>query len=89
MIREFPTVKRELVLAVDPSLYPAIEGSTDSEVFFFLALPHGLANDPPGAVEAAVGLIEAVGARQGVESPLQMYGCDDGRHPDLGLPLLE
>jgi predicted glutamine amidotransferase len=38
MIRDFPKVKRDLVLAVDPSLYPAIEGSADSEIMFFLAL---------------------------------------------------
>jgi predicted glutamine amidotransferase len=72
VIREFPTVKRDLVLAVDPSLYPHIEGSTDSEVFFFLALTLGLEDDPPGALARAVGLIEEVGRRHGVEHPIQM-----------------
>lgn len=42
LVREFPTVKRELVLAVDASLYPSIEGTTDSEALFFLALTFGL-----------------------------------------------
>jgi predicted glutamine amidotransferase len=72
LIREFHDVKRDLVLAVDPSLYPSIEGSTDSEVFFFLALTLGLEDDPPGAVERAVGLIEETGKRHGVEQPIQM-----------------
>jgi predicted glutamine amidotransferase len=72
VIREFPEVRRDLVLAVDPSLYPQIEGSTDSEVFFFLALTLGLEDDPPGAVARAVGLIEEVGRRHGVEHPIQM-----------------
>jgi predicted glutamine amidotransferase len=72
VLRDFARVKRELVLAVDPSLYPRIEGSTDSEVFFFLALTLGLEDDPPAAVERAVGLIEAVGRRRGVEQPVQM-----------------
>lgn len=72
VIREFAEVKRDLVLAVDPSLYPQIQGSTDSEVFFFLALTLGLEDDPPGAVERAVGLIEEVGRRHGVEHPIQM-----------------
>jgi predicted glutamine amidotransferase len=72
VLRDFPRVKRELVLAVDPSLYPQIEGSTDSEVFFFLALTLGLEDDPPAAVERAVGLIEEVGRRRGVEQPIQM-----------------
>jgi glutamine amidotransferase len=72
LIREFHEVKRDLVLAVDPSLYPSIEGSTDSEVFFFLALTLGLEDDPPAAVARAVGLIEEVGERHGVEHPIQM-----------------
>ncbi len=72
LIREFPLVKRELAFAVDPSLYPAIEGSTDSELFFFLALTFGLDDDAPLAVERAVGLIEHTGRRHGVEHPIQM-----------------
>ena len=72
LIGEFHKVKRDLALAVDPALYPAIEGSTDSEVFFFLALTLGLEDDPPGAVERAVGLIEETGRRHGVEHPIQM-----------------
>ena len=59
LIRDFAAVKRDLEFAVDPSLYPEIEGSTDSEVFFHLALTFGLEDDPPSAVEQAVGLIEA------------------------------
>jgi glutamine amidotransferase len=72
LIAEFPRVKRDLALAVDPSLYPHIEGSTDSELFFHLALTMGLEDDPPGAVERAVGLIEHVGRSAGVEHPIQM-----------------
>jgi glutamine amidotransferase len=72
LIRNFPEVKRDLVLAIDPSLYPLIEGSTDSEVFFFLALTFDLEDDPPAAVERAVGLIETIGAQHGVEHPIQM-----------------
>jgi glutamine amidotransferase len=72
VIRDFPRVKRELVLSVEPELYPQIQGSTDSEVFFFLALTLGLEDDPPLAVERAVGLIERVGQDHGVEHPIQM-----------------
>jgi predicted glutamine amidotransferase len=72
LIADFHEVKRDLVLAVDPSLYPFIEGSTDSEVFFFLALTLGLEDDPPAAVARAVGLIEETGAQHGVEHPIQM-----------------
>ena len=72
LIREFPKLKRDLALAVDPKLYPAIEGSTDSELFFFLARTLGLEDDPPGAVARAVGLIEETGRQHGVEHPIQM-----------------
>jgi glutamine amidotransferase len=68
----FGEVKRDLVLAVDPSLYPSIEGSSDTEVFFHLALTFGLKDDPPAAVASAVGLIEEVGRKHGVEHPIQM-----------------
>ena len=72
LIREFRSVKRDLAFAVDPSLYPLIEGSTDSELFFYLALSLGLKDDPPSAVERAVGLIEATGHAHGIEHPIQM-----------------
>jgi predicted glutamine amidotransferase len=72
LIREFPQVKRELVLAVDGSLFTSIEGTTDSEVMFYLALTFGLESDPVAAVERTVGLVEAVGHRHGIEHPIQM-----------------
>jgi predicted glutamine amidotransferase len=79
LIRDFARVKRDLVLAVDPSLYPAIEGSADSEVMFFLALSFGLEQDPPAAVEQMAGLVEAVAGKHGVKDPLQMtVGTTDG-----------
>ena len=71
-ISQFQDVKRELMLAVDSSLYADIEGSTDSEAFFFLALTFGLEKDPPTAVERAVGFIEQLGRRRGIENPIQM-----------------
>ncbi|HEY7561417.1 MAG TPA: class II glutamine amidotransferase [Gaiellaceae bacterium] len=72
LIGDFHRVKRDLMLRVDPELYPEIRGSSDSELFFFLALTFGLEDDPPGAVEQAVGLIEAVGREHGVDHPIQM-----------------
>jgi predicted glutamine amidotransferase len=71
-IARFHDVKRELMLAVDSSLYADIEGSTDSEAFFFLALTFGLKNDPPTAVERAVGFIERVSRNRGIKHPIQM-----------------
>ncbi|MGW5127920.1 class II glutamine amidotransferase [Streptomyces sp. NPDC004069] len=71
-INEFDRLRRELCLAVDPGLFSRIEGSTDSEVMFFLALTFGLDDDPPGAVARMAGFVERTGREQGVRHPLQM-----------------
>ena len=70
-IKDFQRVKRDLVFAVDPVLYPAIEGSTDSETLFFLALSFGLEADPPSAVARAIGFVEETGHGHGIEHPFQ------------------
>jgi glutamine amidotransferase len=72
MIAGFPLIRRDLLLHVDPGLFVDIEGSTDSELLFYLALTFGLAEDPVGAVEHAVGLVERVAAEHGVATPIQM-----------------
>ena len=71
LITDFHKTKRDLVLAIDPSLYPEIEGTTDSEVLFHVALTFGLEDDPPAAVARAIGLVEATGREHGVEHPFQ------------------
>jgi predicted glutamine amidotransferase len=79
LVRDFHRIKRDLALAVDDSLYASIEGSTDSEMMFYLALTFGLEDDPPRAVERMVGHVEGVGRRHGIEHPIQMtIGTTDG-----------
>jgi len=78
LVREFPALKRELVEAVDDSLYPSIEGTTDSEAMFFLALTFGLEDDPIAAVERMIGFIEDAAERKGVDQPLQMTVATTG-----------
>jgi predicted glutamine amidotransferase len=80
LISDFSAIKRDLVLDVDPSLFPYIEGQTDSEVLFFLALTLGLDDDPPAGVGGAVGLVEAAGRRRGIEHPFQgTIAVSDGK----------
>ncbi|WP_107773301.1 class II glutamine amidotransferase [Nocardioides sediminis] len=71
-IKHFEVLKRDLVLAIDPELYPSIGGSTDSEVMFYLALTFGLREEAVPAVERMVGFVEATARRHGVEAPMQM-----------------
>ena len=70
-IAEFPTVRRDLMFAVDPVIFPEIQGSTDSEILFYLAVTFGLDDDPVAAVAKAVGLVEEVGRSHSVQLPIQ------------------
>jgi predicted glutamine amidotransferase len=70
-ISEFGRIKRELVMAVDPAVYPLIQGTTDSEVMFYLALTLGLRDDPVDAMRRAIELVETTGRSNGVAFPWQ------------------
>jgi len=67
----FRAIKRDLALAIDPSLFPDIEGTTDSEALFYTALTFGLEQDPPTAVARTVGLVEELGRARGIANPFQ------------------
>lgn len=80
VIHGFEKIKRELVFNIDPSLFYAIEGTTDSEIIFYLALTFGLKDDPFKALEQTVGFIEHVGRKNNVANPAQMtLGMSDGK----------
>ena len=68
----FHAMKRDLALAVDPARFAEIEGTTDTEMLFFLAMTFGLKDDPPTAVARAVGLVEDVARHHDIEFPVQM-----------------
>ena len=79
-IDEYARLHRELMLAVDPDLFTNIEGTTDSELMFHLALTFGLDSEPLAALERMAGFVEETGRRHGVERPLQMtVGVSDGK----------
>ncbi len=79
LIRSFHWLKRELALEVAHELYPQVQGTTDSELMFYLALTFGLEDDPVRAIERLIGLVEDIGHKKGVENPMQMtIGLSDG-----------
>ena len=79
VVADFHKLRRELMLAVDPELFADIEGSTDSEVLFHLALTFGLENDVLPALERTIALVEEAAARQGIEHAVQAsIGVSDG-----------
>jgi predicted glutamine amidotransferase len=79
VIAGFHDMRRELMLEVRPDLFPDVQGSTDSEVLFHLALTYGLEQDPVAALERAIGFVEATAERHGIEHPVQTsIGITDG-----------
>jgi glutamine amidotransferase len=71
-IDDYLRLRRDLLLAVDPALFAEIEGTTDSELMFYLALSFGLEEDPLAALERMAGFVEDTGRRHRVAEPLQM-----------------
>jgi predicted glutamine amidotransferase len=75
----FHAMRRDLMLAVDPDLFLDFQGSTDTEAIFRLALTFGLDDDPVGAIERAIGFIEATARQHGIENAVQAsMGLSDG-----------
>jgi glutamine amidotransferase len=70
-LADFAKVKRDLTFAIDPSLYTHVQGTTDSEVLFHLAITNGLTDDPVAALRATVDLVERVGRDHGIMFPMQ------------------
>ncbi len=79
LVNEFLEIRRELMLALDPESFAAIEGSADSEVLFHLALGFGLEDGPLEALEQTLGFVEEVQRRHGIVPALQAsIGVSDG-----------
>jgi predicted glutamine amidotransferase len=78
-IADFHLLRRDLMFAIEPAQFADVQGSTDTEVVFHLALTFGLESDPVGALERTVGLIEATAREHGVGAPVQgTFGVSDG-----------
>jgi glutamine amidotransferase len=71
-IHEIEKIRRELLFRVEPALFPAIQGNTDSELMFFLALTFGLERDVIGGLQRMAGYVETVARRNGVPEALWM-----------------
>ncbi|KNE27678.1 class II glutamine amidotransferase [Achromobacter spanius] len=75
VIRDYPLLRRDLMLMIAPAYFGSMEGSTDSEVMFLLALTFGLEEDPIPALARMVGAVEETGRRHGVTHPINMTVC--------------
>lgn len=70
-ISGFNAVKRELTFDVDPALYPFMQGNSDTEVCFFLALTYGLTTDPVQSLTQMITQVEMSRLRSGVAAPFR------------------
>jgi glutamine amidotransferase len=78
-LQEHHRYRRDLVLALAPEHFNALEGTTDSELMFRLALTLGLDEEPLPALERMVGAVERAAGEAGVEDAVQMtLGLADG-----------
>jgi len=78
-VAEYEHLRHDLILAVGPQLFENVQGTTDSELLFHLALKFGLEQDVIGAFERMVSYVEELGRSRGVAEPLQMtVGVSDG-----------
>lgn len=78
-VAEYEHLRHDLILAIDRHLFEGVQGTTDSELLFHLALEFGLERDAIGALERMAGFVEGLGRSRGVEEPLQMtVGVSDG-----------
>jgi len=59
-ISDFPKIRRDLQFDIAPELYPELNGTTDSETFFLLALTYGLQDDPKRALQKLVERLQKV-----------------------------
>ena len=79
-ISDFDKIKRSLQMAVDPDLFIRIQGTTDSETAFYLALSLGLDDNPQKAMERMVGLVESEQRKAGIKGPFRLTcALSDGK----------
>jgi glutamine amidotransferase len=78
-IAEFHALRRDVMYAVAPELFSMVQGSTDTEAVFALALTLGLEEEPLRAMELTIGMIEDLARQRGIEDPVQgTFGISDG-----------
>ena len=78
-IEGYELLRRDLAFAIAPELFNSVEGTTDSEIMFYLALTFGMAGDVASGLARMAGFVEAAGEKHGIENPLQMsLGISDG-----------
>jgi predicted glutamine amidotransferase len=76
----YERVRRRLDNLIPDDLYPARQGTTDSEMIFYLLFRYGLERDPPGALRKTIQSIVYAMAETDIEEPFRMTAAlSDGK----------
>ena len=79
LINGYEKLRRDLLFAISPILFPFVLGSTDSELMFLLALTFGMEGDVKTGIARTAGLIEQLAEQYDIDDALQMtLGISDG-----------
>ncbi|MGY0400142.1 MAG: class II glutamine amidotransferase [Ostreibacterium sp.] len=71
-INGFSALKREIALAIDPKLFPYIDGTTDTEWFFNLAITYGLCDNPKNGLQCAINFVEDIKVKYGITAVFKL-----------------
>jgi glutamine amidotransferase len=79
-LAHFGRMRRDLMVELDPELFPLVRGTTDSEVLFHLAITHGLEENPIVGLGRAIRRVEEVATGHGIANAVQgTFAVTDGR----------
>jgi predicted glutamine amidotransferase len=80
-IAKFEKLRRTLLFKIAPRYFHNIQGTTDSEIMFHLALSFGLQKDVPGAIKKMVRVIEKEAKKIKIDAAIWMtLGISDGKY---------
>ncbi len=71
-LNQFALIKRDLQFAIVPEFFNYLQGTTDSEVLFLLALTYGLENNPKMALEKVINKTQEICEKNKVAFDLVM-----------------
>ena len=78
VIGGYRKIRREMLMRIDPGLFPAVLGSTDSELFFYLLLSRGLDKGVETAFAETIGEVLDMMASAEVTEPFRMTVAQGG-----------
>ncbi len=68
----YETLRRDLAMAIRPDLFSLLEGTTDSEILFYLAVGNGLLDEPEAALEKTVKQVTDTMKAHAIKLPFRM-----------------